>query len=333
MTGVRERYRKLPGHRRGLMRGASVWIAGDHLLSVKSYRVREEYKRFQFRDVQAIVIAQCPRYHLSTRSMLIAFVWLWAFSIGIGLLPPAFSIAMGAIAVGLIIAWLYISSAQSCRCRILTAVSSDELPSVYRTWTARRFLAQVEPQIAAVQGTLVGNWFEAIDSATIGLSATPGGPAPGSAPVSGDPGAPLPQPAERRSYLLSSLFVALLFVNTVTMLGTLHSAVNLVTWLSSALLFVEIAGVAGIFVQHYRHVLPWGMQGLAIVTVIKVGVAYYAGIMIMSALTANTPGIDRSAVAILPPFILLRQVDAWADLALGVAGLAVLVLARSRDWK
>ena len=72
-------YRKLPGHRRGFLRGASLWLGSDHLLSVKSLRFREEYKRFYLRDVQAIVVAQCPRFHLSTRSSAIACLWVAVF--------------------------------------------------------------------------------------------------------------------------------------------------------------------------------------------------------------------------------------------------------------
>ena len=58
--------RKLPGRRRGFLFGSSVWMGPDHLLLVKSARFREDYKRFYFRDIQAIVTAGAPRFHLST---------------------------------------------------------------------------------------------------------------------------------------------------------------------------------------------------------------------------------------------------------------------------
>ena len=309
MTPAPERYRKLPGHRRGILRGASVWMAGDHLLSVKSYRVREEYKRFQFRDVQAIVVAQCPRFHISTRSLLIAFIWLPASGVLSALTPEWYRTAMWLVAAALVCAWLYVSFAHSCRCRILTAVSSDELPSVYRTWTARRFLAQVGPRIAEVQGRLEGDWFEAVDTCTIG----PGVPA-------SNP----PSTAGKRS-IWSAAFVALLFVNSVTMLLTLHSKVTLVLWLASLLVLAEVVAMVPIFVQHYRGILRAGMQRLAIATVVKIGLSYYAAVAIMSALSATTPGMDRAATFALPPYVLLRQIDAWVDLGLAVVGAALLL--------
>jgi hypothetical protein len=312
MTPANERYRKLPGHRRGILRGASVWMAGDHLLAVRSYRVREEYKRFQFRDVQAILVAQCPRFHISTRSLFLAFAWLLAFGVGRQLLPDRFTTAMWLIAAALVCAWLYISFAQSCRCRILTAVSSDELPSVYRTWTARRFLAQVESGIAEVQGRLVGNWFEVVDAYTIG---------PTGAPVVPLPASGIRHPASLPAILL----VALLFVNSVTMLLTLHSPVALVLWLASLLVLAEVVAMVGIFVQHHRGTLRPGMQRLAIATIVKIGLSFYAAILMMSAASARTPGIDRAAMFALPAYVLLRQIDAWLDLGLAVVG-ALLVL-------
>ena len=57
--------------------------------------------------------------------------------------------------------WIAISAASSCRCRLYTAVSRDDLPSLYRTWTARKFLNQVKPSIDRVQGVVDAGWAEA----------------------------------------------------------------------------------------------------------------------------------------------------------------------------
>jgi hypothetical protein len=130
----RIRYRKLPGRLRGLIRGASVWMGPDHLLAVRSTRFREEYKRFYLRDVQAIVVANAPRFHVSAPAILLAVAWLIAFLVYLpmgGVFPWAGPVFLtgGAVMVGL---WLYLSAAASCRCRIHTAVSREDLPSIYR---------------------------------------------------------------------------------------------------------------------------------------------------------------------------------------------------------
>jgi hypothetical protein len=308
---AQDSYRKLPGRRRGILRGASVWIGGDHLLSVKSFRFREEYKRFHLRDVQAIAVAKAPRFHISTRSLFIGALWSFAYLLASVntrfefLKPPLY-----VVAAGLVAAWLLISAAFSCRCRILTAVSLDELPSIYRTWTARRFLAKVEPRIAEVQGRVEGNWAEALEARNAPLHVA----------VAGNAKRP-----SRSHTLVSDLFVVTLFVNSAAKLLTLHSPMTFVQWLGSGLVLVEFATAAGIFVQQYRGILRSGMPRLAIAAVIKTGIAYYIGLLMVSFAEAKNPGFDRAALMAMPPYILLRQIDAGLDAVLGLVGAGVAV--------
>lgn len=324
-----QRYRKLPGRRRGILRGASVWIGTDHLLSVKSYRFREEYKRFHLRDVQAIVVASAPRFHISTRALFIGALWLFAYILRS--LNPHFALPMPLlylVAAALVTAWLVISAAFSCRCRILTAVSLDELPSVYRTWTARRFLAKVEPGIAEVQGRVEGNWAVGIETGTLGPgTAAANAATDATTDATGRSVSSNAKPPAQTRTLVSDLFVATLFVNSVAMLLTLHSPMALVRWLVSGLVLVELGAIAGIFVQQYRGILRSGMPGLAIAAIIKTGAVYYIGLMMVSFAAAKNPGVDKAAVMALPPFILLRQVDACLDAILGLAGAGMAVSA------
>ncbi len=166
MGGEGIRYRKLPGHRRGIINGSSVWLGPDHLLLVKSQRFKEEYKRFYLRDIQAIAIARCSRFHLSSRALVPGFIWFLAMSVSLSV--PRMAPWVWGVALVLVGAWLYLSMARSCVCRIYTAVSSDTLPSVYRTWTARRFLAAVEPRIREVQGEIDPVWLEAAEERSAG---------------------------------------------------------------------------------------------------------------------------------------------------------------------
>ena len=127
---------KLPGHRRGLINGASAWMASDHILLVTSRRFREEYKRYYLRDIQAIAIARTTNYHISSRGWFFVLVWLIAMGMSFSISSMAPWVWISAVVVAAV--WVYISADRSCVCRIYTAVSSDLLPSVYRTWTARR---------------------------------------------------------------------------------------------------------------------------------------------------------------------------------------------------
>jgi hypothetical protein len=109
------------------------------------------------------------------------------------------------------------------------------------------------------------------------------------------------------------------------MLLTLHSPMMLVRWLASGLVLVELGAVAGIFVQQYRGILRSGMPRLAIAAVIKTGIIYYIGLLMVSFAAAKNPGVDRAALMALPPYILLRQIDACLDAVLGLVGAGVAV--------
>src|SRR5580692_5234709 len=148
MAAAEEKYRRLPGHRHGLISGSSLWMGSDHILLVKSAWFREEYKRFYLRDIQAILVAPCARFFISLPVVFMALAGLFAITF---LRSPATARwGVGLAVVGA--AWVAVSAGWSCRCRLYTAVSKDDLPSLYRTWTARRFLRQVQPRIHEVQG-------------------------------------------------------------------------------------------------------------------------------------------------------------------------------------
>lgn len=326
MAQEHERYRKLPGHRRGFLRSASVWLGSDHLLSVKSLRFREEYKRFHLRDVQAIIVAGSPRFHISTRDAVIAWLWLTAYAV----LRNGQSwvlTALYTIGILLLAAWFYVSYSCSCRCRIYTAVSRDDLPSIYRTWTARKFLAEVEPRISQVQGVPEGNWAEAIEHRDIG-------PARVTPPETrATPEMPAGPPPEIRSNArhrtaTSDIFVASLFADALLNIFTLHSMTRTIQWIWYGLAFIQVGGAILIFLQHRRGILKAGMQKLAIATLITMGSTYYLRQVLAGTASSSRPLLpDPMVLSAVPGYILLREVDAALCLLLGVVGVAMVLMA------
>ncbi len=288
MEPNRERYRALPGRRRGLLFGSSVWLGSDHLLLVKSSRFREEYKRFYFRDIQAIVFADARRYHISSRSFAIGAVLLIAMGIAAAGGRETAVWIIGSILLVLALLWAYVSTAQSCRCRIYTAVSSEELPSVYRARTAHRFLKAVEPHIHEVQGAMEGSWAEAAEEKQIG--SLPEGRMglahiPGAAP-------PAPQPeALRPVRTRATVFFALtLFLGGVTELFTLRMGGHTGQWVLLVFLLLQIAAAAAVLVLSFSKGLRTSMRSLAIVTLICIGVWYYAVSMAVNMAAAFQAG-------------------------------------------
>jgi hypothetical protein len=267
-----ERYRKLPGHRRGFIFGCSVWMGSDHLLLVKSARLREEYKRFYFRDIQAIVTAKTPRVHISTRAALIAAVeavfCAWAVTVG-GARAGWPLLLAGILQVA---AWVYVSAFRSCRCRIYTAVSSDELPSLYRTWTMRRFLAIVEPAVAQAQGAIEGSWAEAVEDRQIG--APPEGRIGLMLPGAAVPLPPPPPPAQTARTPVSFLFAAILCLGGLADLLAVRASAKAGYWILLGFLVPQMAAAVAVMVQTYQGRLRPAMRNLAIVFLASVGVWY-----------------------------------------------------------
>jgi len=284
MEPVQERYLKLPGRRRGLLFGSSVWLGSDHLLLVKSSRFREEYKRFHFKDVQAIVIAEGTCYHLSSRSIALALVLLAGMGVAgaTGAETVVWSIAGAGLL--LVLLWAYLSYARSCRCRIYTAVSSEVLPSLYRASTAQRFLKAVEPHIHAAQGVIEGPWAEAAEERQIGPLpegrvglAQPAGVA-----------SPVPQPESLRpNRTRSTIFFALtLCLGGAAELLTLRLGGLAGRWVLLTFLLLQIVAAVTVLIRSFSAGLRAAMRNLAIVTLVCIGIWYYAVVMSVTIATA-----------------------------------------------
>jgi len=139
---------------------SSLWLGTDHLLCVVSTGYSENYKRFYFRDIQAIVIQKTERrkvwnWALGTPTVICLAVWgfnllLSRGSIGLGAnlmgtigtlafaLPLAINNALGPTTIGY----------------LRTAVQTEELPSLSRLRRVRRVLARLRPLITQAQGQL-----------------------------------------------------------------------------------------------------------------------------------------------------------------------------------
>ncbi len=307
-------------------------MGADHLLLVKSMRFREEYKRFYLRDVQAIVVAKAPRFHISTRSLAIGAVWLAALAMGRLLVPfgiPSLTPYLWVVAVLLVAAWAFISATCSCRCRIYTAVSSDDLPSVYRTWTARKFLSAVEPKIAEVQGVLEGEWAEAAEVRDIGppLSA-----APGSLPGLGAADAAMPAVPAPVHTGISDAFVAVLFASGLSSFLTLDAPPGSTRWLAPTFMILKVGLGVGVFVQHYKGKLASGMQKVAIAALMAMGVMYYVQ-QVSAGLVASQAANRQSPIAQIAPVMvsgnrLSNELNGGISLVLGCVGLGIVLLAR-----
>jgi hypothetical protein len=336
------RYEKLPGHRRGLILGSSLWLGPDHLLLVKSQRFREEYKRYYFGDIKAIAIAEARRVHISTRSLAIGAVWFMAQIVAAARRLPWAPWLM-IVPLLLAIIWVYISLEKSCRCRIYTAVSADPLPSMYRIWTARKFLAIVEPHIRAAQGSLEAGWAQALqdNAAILPLLPVVSPVTPPAKPAAEEVAEALPPapsaPAEpnippARRTLFSDAFLVLLVVGAV--LDLLHVVLpfRAPQWVLAFVLVLQLATAAGVLVESYRRTLAPGINRLAIAKLLWCGLQVYFVRPLLVGIAASTPARAAELKLLSSNFFpynpTLFAISAAVDAILAIVGVFMITRPR-----
>jgi hypothetical protein len=132
-----------------------LWLGPDHLLAVDYTISTEEYRRFYFRDIEAIVIRRTAERQ----------IWNWVMAV-LALLTagPFFAGWLSERSSGLLITalvfavfWLVFIAINTlrgptCRTHIRTAVQTEHLPSLNRLSAARKALARLRPLIVAAQG-------------------------------------------------------------------------------------------------------------------------------------------------------------------------------------
>jgi hypothetical protein len=164
MARSQKAYRRLPGRKAGFLSYCRLWLGADHLLLVRTTGFSEEYKRFYFRDIQAVVIRKTKRHK----------IWGWMFGILFGLCAVVLIVGFfdmsgrsiqssdifglivwGAPAVACL-AFLYLNFVfgPGCICHIRTAVQTEELSPLKRFRTARKVLESLKPSIEKAQGPL-----------------------------------------------------------------------------------------------------------------------------------------------------------------------------------
>lgn len=132
---------------------SNLWLGRDHLLCVESEGFHESYRRFYFRDIQAVTLRRTRR----------------AFAIGLISGIPTVFLVVAAIAVTDPIGRWFLAglatvcaipfvvsliSGPTCTCELRTAVQTENVPSLGRVRRARRVLDRIRPLIAEAQGQL-----------------------------------------------------------------------------------------------------------------------------------------------------------------------------------
>lgn len=156
MAIPRKVYTRLTRDSSGVGSYASLWLAADHLMLVRSTGYQESYSRMELSEVKAIFLTSSDRQ--------VAWGIFWGMLFGPGALIMAIALSSGktpifslifAVAGGAGLIWNHLLG-RGCRAYVLTGVQTLEVPALVRMKQARRVVARLEPLVALAQAKLRG---------------------------------------------------------------------------------------------------------------------------------------------------------------------------------
>jgi hypothetical protein len=175
MTNEKPTYQRLPGKKRGFLIGHhTLWQGADHLLQIYSRLGVEDYKRYYFNDIQAIITRKTGsgRIQNIVIGALSGLFCLFAVASGGG-----WSVFHAAVAAAiLLILLINVFKGPTCETVLLTAVQTEKLHSLYRLKTTEPVMNRLRSIIERRQGRIDPNIFDkqSVSSSGRGTSRTPG---------------------------------------------------------------------------------------------------------------------------------------------------------------
>ena len=170
MAAATRQFVKLPGRTSYFVGVAKLWAHKDYLLAVTTYFGVETYRRYFFRDIQALMIRRTKarfwwNLAFGVCAALLGLVGLlfWLLSRQIGNNPAmttgwtVFASIVSGIGGIFLIALIW-NSLRGPTCVLVAqmATGPQPLPGVTRVGPARKILERVTPQILEAQSTVPG---------------------------------------------------------------------------------------------------------------------------------------------------------------------------------
>jgi hypothetical protein len=144
-------YQRLPGKGSTFAGRCRLFLGRDHLMAVHTRFTVEEYRRFPYGDIQALI---CRRTHTGKVSNLFYALFLALF-LFMGYRAHFFHFIYLALAAPFLAGLVYnLWRGPTCAVRVKTAVQTDALPSLHHLRTFRKAREKIEARILAVQGAV-----------------------------------------------------------------------------------------------------------------------------------------------------------------------------------
>ena len=162
MIQANQEYKRLPGRHTGLLSliapsPSSLWLGPDHLLCVSHPGYNEEYKRFQYVNIQGLVSIRTSRGSGGSALAALVAAMAGALEVDAWLLgwPVALTLVLATLA-GLSLLVLLVNALRgpTCICRLHTQVQVCRLESLSRLRPALKALAAIRERVEQAQGRL-----------------------------------------------------------------------------------------------------------------------------------------------------------------------------------
>jgi hypothetical protein len=132
---------------------SNLWLGSDHLLCVETEGFNENYRRFYFRDIQAITLRRTQTalvFGVVTGAMTALFAGL---TISVNDMAGKWFLGIMGVVCGIPFL-LNLFKGPTCQCELRTAVQTEKVPSMNRVRRARRVISRLRPLIAEAQGQI-----------------------------------------------------------------------------------------------------------------------------------------------------------------------------------
>jgi len=326
MARAVEAYRRLPGRKRTFIGAVTLWLGADHLLLVENRWFTELYRRFYFRDLQAVILRPTPRFAAwaVVDGMLATLASMWlATAVSTGwrifwmcvLVPVA-----GALLVHLL-------RGPTCVCHFQTPLEAVEVRCLDRSRRARRVLKLLRPLIERDQGPLV-----AADAAGDVASATQA--ATQAAIATRPPAALPPLPVRREAGRAHVALFGLLLLDATLTLLQIGTSTTRISGVAALVLLAQVGCVIAALIKQRGSELSPAVRRTTWLCLVYVCVVWMTnnGLTIVDAVLA---GIDKDRPLGLGPLNWVYGIEACVALVLGAAGMLILRVSREsteRIW-
>ncbi|HEY6929393.1 MAG TPA: hypothetical protein VJA66_06935 [Thermoanaerobaculia bacterium] len=316
MTGRSREYHRLPGRGRTLAGISTLWLGPDHLLAVDGRGYSENYRRFYYRDIQAIATVRTSRW-----IAMAALFGLAAAAVGWGFLASSSELRWIWMIPGIPLLLLFLLNllyGPTCVCRITTAAQTVPLPSLTRAPSARRALERIRARVEAEQGTRVE------EAAVTGSPEPVAEAAPAAAPTL-SPLQPPSLPARRDTTRLHGVLFWSLIADSVLTVVSLAVKESGAFIAGAALLVIEFGLAIVAIVRQRRTDIPPGIRRLVWATLAYLCLSV-ALIVLATWLAAfrTITGPAGQSVSTGGRNVVLDAFGVVAPLLLGTSGLVLL---------